>query len=76
LISQNRITRQSGKRSRLDLQVGILAGQEMTMLLRRQRRLCGHLGVEVDTVKEEAKQLPAETVVHRLVSTLEDKSPG
>ena len=76
LISQNRMTRQSDKRAHLDLQVSILAEQEMTMMLRMQQRLCEHLGVEVDNVKEEAKQLLEETDVHRLVSTLEDKLPG
>lgn len=76
LISQNRMTRQSDKRAHLDLQVSILAEQEMTMMLRMQRQLCEHLGVEVDTVKEEAKQLLEETDVQRLVSTLEDKLPG
>ena len=76
LISQNRMTRQSDKRAHLDLQVSILAEQEMTMMLRMQRRLCEHLGVEVDNVKEEAQELLEETDVHRLVSTLEDKLPG
>ncbi|HEY0098216.1 MAG TPA: DUF1003 domain-containing protein [Pyrinomonadaceae bacterium] len=76
LISQNRMTRQSDKRAHLDLQVSILAEQEMTMMLRMQRQLCEHLGVEVDTVREEAKELLEETDVHRLVSTLEDKLPG
>jgi uncharacterized membrane protein len=76
LISQNRMTRQSDKRAHLDLQVNMLSEQEMTMMLRMQRRLCEHFGVEVDTVKEEAKQLLEETDVHRLVNTLEEKLPA
>ena len=75
LISQNRMTRQSDKRAHLDLQVSMLIEQEMTMMLRMQHRLCEHFGVEVDTVKEEAKQLLEETDVHRVVSTLEEKLP-
>jgi uncharacterized membrane protein len=75
LISQNRMARQSDKRAHLDLQVNILTEQEMTMMLRMQRRLCEHLGVEVDTVKEEAKHLLEETDVHKVVSTLEEKLP-
>jgi uncharacterized membrane protein len=75
LISQNRMARQSDKRAHLDLQVNILTEQEMTMMLRMQQRLCEHLGVEVDTVKEEAKQLLEETDVNRVVSTLEEKLP-
>jgi uncharacterized membrane protein len=76
LISQNRMTRQSDKRAHLDLQVNILTEQEMTMMLRMQQRLCEHFGVEVDTVREEAKLLLEETDVHRVVSTLEEKLPG
>lgn len=76
LISQNRMTRLSDKRAHLDLQVSMLTEQEMTMMLRMQQRLCEHFGVEVDTVKEEAKQLLEETDVHKVVSTLEEKLPG
>lgn len=76
LISQNRMTRLSDKRAHLDLQVNMLTEQEMTMMLRMQQKLCEHFGVEVDTVKEEAKQLLEETDVHRVVSALEEKLPG
>jgi uncharacterized membrane protein len=76
LISQNRMTRLSDKRAHLDLQVNMLTEQEMTMMLRMQQRLCEHFGVEVDTVKEEAKQLLKETDVHKVVSRLEEKLPG
>ena len=76
LISQNRMTRQSDKRAHLDLQVNMLTEQEMTMMLRMQQRLCEHLGVEVDTVKEEAKLLLEETSIDTVVSELEEKLPG
>lgn len=76
LISQNRMTRQSDKRAHLDLQVSILSEQEMTLMLRMQRRLCEHFGVEVETVKDEAKKLLEETDVRKLVNTLEDRLPG
>lgn len=76
LISQNRMTRQSDKRAHLDLQVSMLAEQEMTMMLRMQRKVCEHFGVKVDDVREEAEQLLRETDVQRLVSTLEKKMPG
>lgn len=76
LISQNRMTRQSDKRAHLDLQVSMLAEQEMTMMLRMQQKVCEHLGVEVDDVREEAEQLIGETDVQRLVNTLEKKMPG
>ena len=76
LISQNRMARQSDKRAHLDLQVSMLTEQEMTMMLRMQQRVCEHLGVEVDTVKEEAKQLLEETNVEKVVRELEEKLPG
>lgn len=76
LISQNRMARQSDKRAHLDLQVSMLAEQEMTMLLRMQRKVCEHLGVEVNTVRKEAEQLLEETDVQRLVTTLDEKLPG
>jgi uncharacterized membrane protein len=75
LISQNRMTRQSDKRAHLDLQVSMLSEQEMTMMLRMQQRLCEHLGVEVDNVREEAQRLMDQTDVNRLVDELEEKLP-
>jgi uncharacterized membrane protein len=75
LISQNRMTRQSDKRAHLDLQVSILAEQEMTMMLRMQQRLCEHLGVEVEDVRDDADRMVEETDVERIVSTLEEKLP-
>jgi arginyl-tRNA synthetase len=47
----------------------------MTMMLRMQQRVCEHLGVEVDTVKEEANQLLEETNVDKVVRELEEKLP-
>jgi uncharacterized membrane protein len=75
LISQNRMTRQSDKRAHLDLQISILAEQEMTLMLRMQQKLCRHLGVEVEDVRKEADQLVEETDVQRLVESLEEKLP-
>ncbi len=75
LISQNRMTRQSDKRAHLDLQVSMLAEQEMTMMLRMQRKVCEHLGVEVENVRHEAKRLMEQTDVDTLVEKLEEKMP-
>lgn len=75
LISQNRMTRQADRRAHLDLQVSMLSEQEMTMMLRMQQRLCEHLGVEVESVREEAQRLMRRTDVQDLVSELEEKLP-
>ena len=40
LISQNRMARQAERRSHLDLQVGMLAEQELTMMLQMLQKLC------------------------------------
>ena len=42
LISQNRMTRQAERRSHLDLQVSMLAEQELTTMLEMQRKMCQH----------------------------------
>lgn len=75
LIGQNRMSRQSDRRAHLDLQVSMLAEQEMTMMLRMQQRLCAHFGVDVDVIKDEAEQLMSETDVRHLVGKLEEKLP-
>lgn len=75
LISQNRMARQSDKRAHLDLQVSMLAEQEMTMMLRMQQKLCEHMGVKVENVRAEAKRLMEETDVDRLVEKIEEKLP-
>jgi uncharacterized membrane protein len=46
LITQNRMSRQSDRRDHLDLQVDLLAEQEMTMVLRLLMRIADRLGVE------------------------------
>ena len=75
LISQNRITRQADRRANLDLQINILAEQELTMILQLQKRMCERMGVETESVREEAHRLMEKTDVERLVGELEDKMP-
>ena len=75
LISQNRITRQADRRAHLDLQVNILAEQELTMILHLQKQMCERMGVETESVQEEAHRLMEKTDVERLVSELESKMP-
>ncbi|HEX8197679.1 MAG TPA: DUF1003 domain-containing protein [Pyrinomonadaceae bacterium] len=76
LIGQNRMSRQSDRRAHLDLQVSILAEQEMTMMLRMQQKLCEHFGVDVDIIEDEAEQLMSETDVQHLVGKLEEELPN
>ena len=46
LMSQNRMTRQADKRARLDLQIDLLAEQELTTILHMLRALCKKHKVE------------------------------
>ena len=75
LISQSRMARQSERRSHLDLQVGMLSEQELTTMLRMLQKLCQHMGVNVDSSKQEVQSFSKTTDVHKLASELEDKLP-
>jgi len=75
LISQNRMSRQSDRRAHLALQVSMLAEQELTMLLRMQKRTAEHLGVAPDDIRDQAEQMMAATDVEMLVEDLEAKLP-
>jgi uncharacterized membrane protein len=75
LISQSRMVRQSERRSHLDLQVGMLSEQELTTILQMLQKLCQHVGVNVDSSKQEVQSFSKTTDVHKLASELEDKLP-
>jgi uncharacterized membrane protein len=75
LISQSRMARQSERRSHLDLQVGMLSEQELTTILQMLQKLCEHVGVNVDSSKQEVQSFSRTTDVHKLASELQDKLP-
>jgi uncharacterized membrane protein len=75
LISQGRMTRQSERRSHLDLQVGMLTEQELTTALMMLHKLCEHMGVNVDSSVQEVRSFSATTDVRKLAGDLEDKLP-
>jgi uncharacterized membrane protein len=75
LISQNRLTRQADRRSHLDLQVGMLAEQELTAMLQMQKEICKRLGINVESAERELKGFTDATDVSKLASELEDKLP-
>jgi len=75
LISQSRMSRQAERRSHLDLQVGMLSEQELTTILQMLQKLCQHVGVNVDSSKQEVQSFSKTTDVHKLASELEDKLP-
>jgi uncharacterized membrane protein len=69
------MARQSERRSHLDLQVGMLAEQELTTILQMLQKLCQHTGVNVDSSKQEVQSFSKATDVHKLASELADKLP-
>jgi uncharacterized membrane protein len=75
LISQGRMARQSERRSHLDLQVGMLSEQELTTILQMLQKLCQHVGVNVDSSKQEVQSFSKTTDVHKLASELAAKLP-
>jgi uncharacterized membrane protein len=75
LISQNRMARQAERRAHLDLQVGMLAEQELTMMLQMLQKLCQHSGVDMKSATQQVQGFSETTDVHKLASELEEKLP-
>jgi uncharacterized membrane protein len=74
LVSQGLMARQSERRSHLDLQVSMLSEQELT-IIQMSQKLCLHVGVNVDSSRQEVHSFSKTTDVHKLASELEDKLP-
>ena len=76
LIAQNRMSVQSDRRDHLNLQVDLLAEQEMTMVLRMLRRISERLDIEEETGEAaQAEKLAEQTNVYELMKTLEKELP-
>jgi uncharacterized membrane protein len=75
LMSQNRMARAADKRTHLDLQVDLLAEQELTTILQMLRALCAKLQVDVPIPDERMRQLLSETDIHKLADALEHRLP-
>lgn len=77
LIKQNRMAAQSDQRDHLNLQVDLLAEQEMTVVLRLLRRISDRLGVATDDADDRrTERLTEETNVYELMQTLEQELPS
>ena len=71
LMTQNRMTRQADKRAHLDLQVNLLAEQELTTMLQMLTALCERMDVPVPARETRVEQLLKDTDVHELASALD-----
>lgn len=77
LITQNRMAIQSDRRDHLNLQVDLLAEQEMTLMLRMLRRISDRLDVQPESEDEaRAQKLAEETNVFELMETLDKQLPS
>jgi uncharacterized membrane protein len=71
LITQNRMSRQTDRRDHLDLQVNLLAEQEMTMVLRMLSRIHDRLSIRSDDhERDETRRLMEHTNIYELMEEL------
>ena len=76
LIAQNRLSRQTDQRDHLNLQISMLAEQEMTLMLRLLRRISERLGVAPESREAmQAEKLAEETNVYELTRSIQDELP-
>jgi uncharacterized membrane protein len=76
LITQNRMAAQSDRRDHLNLQVDLLAEQELTLMLRMLRRMSERLDIQPESGEQlRAEKLGEETNVYGLMQTLEQELP-
>jgi uncharacterized membrane protein len=75
LASENRLTADAERRGQLDLQVNLLAEQEMTMVLRMLREVCEHLDLRQTITSQTFLDLVKRTDVRQLAEQLETCPP-
>jgi uncharacterized membrane protein len=71
LMTQNHMTRLADRRAHLDIQVNLLAEQELTAMLHMLHALCTHAGVHVAIRDEHVQQLLTETDIRKIAVALE-----
>lgn len=71
LMTQNRMSKAADRRAHLDLQLNMLAEQELTATLHMLHGLCTHAGVTVSIRDERVQQLLKETDIHKIAVALD-----
>lgn len=71
LLTQNHMTRLAERRAHLDLQVNVLAEQELTAMLHMLSALCTKAGVHVAVHDERVQQLLTETDIQGIAVALD-----
>lgn len=72
LMKQNRADARDEERAHLDLQVSLLAEQEVTKVIQMLERISTAMGIEKQVVDEEARELGEITAVGGLASRLHE----
>jgi uncharacterized membrane protein len=72
LASQNRLSRQNDKRSHLDLQIDLLAEQEMTAVLQLLQDIARHLDVRTTSTPDQLRDLMKKTDLRHLTDRMEE----
>jgi uncharacterized membrane protein len=73
LMSQNRMTKQADKRAHLDLQVNLLAEQELTAMMGMLRSLCERADVPVASQDALVEELVKETDINQIAQAVDDE---
>jgi uncharacterized membrane protein len=76
LASQNRMTHEADKRTNLDLQINLLAEQEMTLLLHMVRDLCVHFKVNTVSGSKAVEGFLADTNIQHVFEQVERDLPS
>src|SRR5579862_5191913 len=71
LMTQNHMARMADRRAHLDLQVNLLAEQELTAMLHMLHGLCVRAGVDVAIRDERVQQLLTETDIRQIAVALD-----
>ena len=71
LMTQNRMQRQADKRAHLDLQVNLLAEQELTTMLKMLTGLCQRLDVKIEQRDGSVDQLARDTDIHTIAVAID-----
>jgi uncharacterized membrane protein len=74
LASQNRLSRQSDKRSHLDMQIDLLAEREMTAVLQLLQDIAIHLKVKTPVTADQIRDLAKKTDLDSLTDRMEEFS--
>jgi uncharacterized membrane protein len=72
LAAQDRMTREADRRAKLDLQIDMLAEQELTAILRSVAALAKHSGLDLKDVVPQLPALTSDTRIDRLAQRLAD----